>query len=502
MLKKIEALLKKIITPRSLSILLTCLYFLSLIPLLWIGQYNVPSADDFGIGVTCRDAWLATHSVWQVLWQGILMAWHDYFNWMGYYTSIFLMAVHPGVFGESVYAVTTWLMLGSVTFGTMYFFRALFVKALGMDKNISHCISMLTLFVTVQCMVGRNEAFYWYCGAVNYTFIHGLSLLFFGAVISIFCDKSSLKKKWNMVVACLLGFLTGGGNYMSSLNICIIIVAIVVVLAVTKRIRQYKLILFPFTFAVVGFLLSCLAPGNNVRAGRSSGMSAIRAIALSFYYCFDYCLSEWTGWVVLLMVLLLIPLFWKGLEKVKFKFPLPVLFVSFSFGMVSAMMTPPLYAVNSIDAGRLQALTYTMYILTLTLNVGYVVGWIRNRYNKEEAVKESSRFSTSTVWALFAGIIFFAFGSVLCIIPNTHYYTFTSAITDLANGSAKAYGDAMKERAVILNDDTILEVVLEELPAKPRLLFYSDITEDPQYWENRSMAKGYHKKSIVLKRKE
>ena len=502
MLGKIEDMLRKLITPKNLAIVLTGLYFFSLIPLLWIGCYNVPSADDFSIGATCRDAWLATHSIWQVLWQAILMAWNDYFHWMGYYTSIFLMSVHPGVFGESVYAVTTWLMLGSVTFGTMYVFRAILVKLLGMDKHICQSITMVMLFVTVQCTVGRNEAFYWYCGAVNYTFLHGLSLFFFGAVISMLFDKSAIKRKLDLVFACLLGFLVGGGNYMTSLNVCIVMATVVGLLLFSKKLKKYKIILIPVAFTFLGFLLSCLAPGNSVRAAGAEGMNPIKAILVSFYYCLDYCLSEWTSWVVLLLVLLCIPLFWKGLEKVKFTFPCPLLFSLFSFGVLSAMITPPLYALSNITAGRLQALIYMMYLLILTLNIGYAVGWFQKKWLSGQALEEDTKFSKNTIWAITIAAAFFVFGSVLCIIPEPHYYTFTSAITDLSNGSAKAYGEAMKERAVILNDVTIQDAVLEELPTQPVLLFYSDIQEDPDYWENKSMAKGYHKNSVVLQKRE
>ena len=138
MIKKLEGFLQKIVTPQSLAVLFTLLYVGTIIPMLLIAQYNVPSADDFSIGVTCRDAWQATHSIWQVLWQAVLMAWNDYFHWMGYFSSIFMMSVHPGVYGESCYAATTWIMLGAVTVGTMYFLHALLVKVLGMNRWICH----------------------------------------------------------------------------------------------------------------------------------------------------------------------------------------------------------------------------------------------------------------------------------------------------------------------------------------------------------------------------
>lgn len=513
MIKKFENLLQKMITAKSLAVLLTILYVGTLIPLLMIAKYNVPSADDFSIGVTCRDAWLATHSVWQVLWQAILMAWNDFFHWMGYFSSIFMMAIHPGIFGESFYAATTWLMLGAVTIGTMYLMNAVLVKIFKVNPYISHSISMILLFVTVQCAVGRCEAYYWYCGAVNYTFFHGVSLLFYGLVISMFLDKNRVKRKFDMILACLLGFFVGGGNYMTSLNVCIIMIAALFLLVWNKKVKQYSLFFFPFGCFMTGFLLSCLAPGNSVRAADATAMNPIKAVFVSLYYCLEYCLSDWTGWVVLLLIIVCIPLFWKGFENTKFTFPCPILVVLFSYGVVSAMVTPPLFSLSNIEAGRLQALMYMMYILVLTIDVGYVTGWARYKWllshemsilkqEKMPEVKTNTGFSINICWAIFVSAGFLVFGSILCVIPDTHYYTFTSAITDLANGNAKAYGETMQERFVILNDESIQDAVLPRLPAQPELLFYSDISEDAHYWENNSMAKGYHKNSVVLQKAE
>ena len=67
MFGRFENFMRKLITPKTFSIILVGIYFLSLIPLLIIGQYNAPSGDDFATSVNCRDAWLATHSVFPSL---------------------------------------------------------------------------------------------------------------------------------------------------------------------------------------------------------------------------------------------------------------------------------------------------------------------------------------------------------------------------------------------------------------------------------------------------
>ena len=114
----------KIITPKSMAVFTTVVYALSLIPLLWIAWYNYPSADDYSIGSDCHQIWAATGNVFAVLWQGVVRAVDDWLHWMGYFTSNFLMAVPPNVFGERFYVLTTWVMLAMLSFSTMYLFRS------------------------------------------------------------------------------------------------------------------------------------------------------------------------------------------------------------------------------------------------------------------------------------------------------------------------------------------------------------------------------------------
>lgn len=514
-MKRFTETLQKIITPKSLAILLTIVFVVSLIPLLAIAQYNYPSADDYGIGSTCRQAWVSGHSVFQTIWQAVLMAWNDYFNWMGYFTSIFLMAIHPGVFGEQFYAVTTWIMLGMICCSTMYFLRAIFVKALKGNPYVCHSISMFMLFVSIQCMVGRVEAFYWYCGAVNYMFLHGMSLFFFGALISAVFDKGK-KRTWDLVIASILGFFTGGGNQITALNVVIVLVTAIGIMIYRKKWKANKALWFPMGCFFLGFILNVAAPGNWVRAEGTAGMNPIKAVFVSFYYGLDYALSEWTGWPVLVLMIALIPLFWHMVKGTGFQFPYPVVVVCFAFCMVSAMVTPPLFAIGNIEAGRLQALMFLMYILILTLTVGYVTGWVRRKmekglaeiasqnrtakkYETEKIGKEF--FSVNQVWCLLGCILFFAFASVITIIPEPHYFTFTSAITDLANGSAKAYGETMEERVKILNSKEAI-AVLPPLTTQPALLYFDDITEDAQNWKNEGAARYYQKEAVMVQKEQ
>ena len=494
---------KRWVTPKRLSVFLTIVYMASLIPLLWIGYYNYPSADDYSIGSNCRQAWVATHSVLATVWAGIVRAAEDWLDWMGYFTSNFLMAIPPSTFGERAYVLTCWIMIVMLSLSTMYLLRTVFVKVFKADKHVSNCVIMLMLFITVQRMVGRVEAFYWYSGAANYILVHSFCMFFYGLLISAVYDTGK-KRIFDLTVASVLGFLVGGGNQMTALNGAIVLLVVIGFLTVQKKWKEYKGHIVPIAFFYIGFILNVAAPGNWVRAEGATGMNPIKAVFVSFYYCLDYCLSEWSGWPVLLLVLALIPLFFHMAKKTDFQFRYPVIVVLFGYCLVSAMMTPPLFAVGSMEAARLQALTYTMYILVLTLCVGYVTGWVRR---KAEAASERKKqtakdtlFSVNEIWCILGCLLFFAFASVITVVPEPHYFSFSSAMTDLANGSAKAYGDALKERIEIYRSGD-KDAVVEPLTAQPQLLYFSDIKEDPEDWENRGLCRFYGIDSVRVEKK-
>ena len=114
-------------------------------------------------------------------------------------------------------------------------------------------------------------------------------------------------------------------------------------------------------FYTLGFLLNVGAPGNWVRAESAHGMNPVKAVVISFYDCLDYCMNEWSGWPVALLVVALIPLFYHMAGKTKFAFRYPLAVVLFGFCVVSAMMTPPLFAVGNIG-GRKAAGTYLYHV--------------------------------------------------------------------------------------------------------------------------------------------
>ncbi len=499
--------LQRLLNPKCLAVLLTIGYGISLIPLLWIAKFNYPSADDYTNGSQCYHVWEAGHSLTAVLGEALSRAAEEWRIWRGCFTSSFLSALPPNIWGENLYFLTPWLILITLTAATVFFFYEVLVKGFHGDKYNAHSVAMLVLFLTIQCMVkeGRTEGFYWYSGAFNYVFIHCLSLFFYGFLI-VAAGNSGGKRIRAVIAASVLGFLTAGGNQMTMLNVAIILFVVIVVLCIQKQWKNYKVLIIPITFFYCGFLLSVIAPGNFIRADEVQGMNPIKAVLVSFYECLDLMLSQWTTWPVLLLVACMIPLFWHMAGSVSFRFHYPFLVVLFGYCVVSAMATPPLFALGNVEAGRIKALLFLMYILVLALCVGYVTGWARqkheDRINDPKGKEADGGYGISSGLYLFGCLLFFGAASLLTIVPEPHYYTFSSALTDLADGTAEKYGEEQQERIQRYHDETGQELTVAPLSAEPTLLFFLDIEENPQDWKNQGICRYYGLESLRVKEEE
>ena len=305
---------------------------------------------------------------------------------------------------------------------------------------------------------------------------------------------------------------------MSSLNGAIVVLTTIGIITWQKKWKQYKLLLIPFLFYLASFVLSMAAPGDWVRMQYTTSMNPVKAVLVSLYYTFSRAVNEWTTWSVILLELMTIPFFWKLAKSIKFKVRYPILVIAFGYGVVSAMMTPPLFAVSSIEAGRIQGLVYWMYILVLTLCLGYTIVWgyqklygvtgasIEGAAGKKGSVllsvqgtweREHFSFDMSCFW--IACMVCFVWGTVLTVLPDGHYFTFTSAITDLCNGKAQGFAGEMQERLEIYENSETGIVEVYELENQPELLFFSDIKPDSSDWENNAVAKYFDLKEVIWK---
>lgn len=534
---------------RRLSYLLIVIYALSLIPVLVIGKYDYPSADDFSMGLGTRLVYEATGSLLAVAGKILSETVRYYRTWIGYFTSCLFTTVSPATFGEAWYALTPAVILLALHIGVAVFFYALMEKALGMNRYARRCMTVLALFLMVQRMPEgslRVEAFYWYSGAGNYTLTFSAGLLYLAFYVLSVCGVRRKNRSLFLVLACIMGFLAGGGNYLSALSFAVVSVLFAVYL-VKRKIGR----LLPAAFYLCGFAVSCLSPGNRIRGGEAEGYGALKSILLSLYYTLSYPLNQWMNWAVLLILALAGVIFWMGFAEIEFSganakaggaaaletgsgaqavqrscgaeapekpaekvreaeavqlgFTAPLPAAVLSYGIVSCVVTPALYAQGNMDAGRIQSTFWLHAVLVLLLLEWYLVGGLYRRFSKEQnasAVSCLQNASAASCLRNGAGgfvraiLLFFIVFSLLAVKGNPDFYTGTSAVFELLDGSAAQYGRENEERLRILQNPREQDAVLPRYTVQPNLLYFEDVSEDPDDWINQKMSEYYGKNSI------
>ena len=531
---------------RRLSYLLTVLYVLSLIPVLIIGKYDYPSADDFSMGLGTRLVYEATGSFFAVAGKILSETVRYYRTWIGYFTSCLFTTVSPATFGEAWYALTPAVILLALHIGVAVFFYALMEKALGMKRDVRRCMTVLALFLMVQRMPEgslRVEAFYWYSGAGNYTLTFSAGLLYLAFYVLSVCGVRSRNRSLFLVLACIMGFLAGGGNYLSALSFAVVSVLFAVYLVKRKtrqgensRMGRLCVIgsLLPAVFYLCGFAVSCLSPGNRIRGGEAEGYGALKSILLSLYYTLSYPLNQWMNWAVLLILALAGVIFWMGFAEIEFsganakaggaaasekagetvrgaaapekagngaqavqlRFAAPFPAAVLAYGIVSCVVTPALYAQGNMDAGRIQSTFWLHAVLVLLLLEWYLVGGLYRRFSKEQNASTVSCLRNGAGGFVRAILLFFIVFSLLAVKGNPDFYTGTSAVSELLDGSAAQYGRENEERLRILKNPREQDAVLPRYTVQPNLLYFEDVSEDPDDWINQKMSEYYGKNSI------
>ena len=558
---------------RRLSYLLIVIYALSLIPILVIGKYDYPSADDFSMGLGTRLVYEATGSLFAVAGKILSETARYYRTWIGYFTSCLFTTVSPATFGEAWYALTPAVILLALHVGVVVFFYALMEKALGMNRYVRRCMTVLTLFLMVQRMPEgslRVEAFYWYSGAGNYTLTFSAGLLYLAFYVLSVCGVRSKKRSLFLVLACIMGFLAGGGNYLSALSFAVVSVLFAVYLVKMKtrqgensRMGRLCVIgsLLPAAFYLCGFAVSCLSPGNRIRGGEAEGYGALKSILLSLYYTLSYPLNQWMNWAVLLILALAGAIFWMGFAEIEFSganakvggaaasekagetvrgaaapekagngaqavqlgFTAPFPAAVLAYGIVSCVVTPALYAQGNMDAGRIQSTFWLHAVLVLLLLEWYLVGGLYRRFSKQQNASAVSCLRNGTAASCLrngstapclrngstapclrngaggfvrAILLFFIVFSLLAVKGNPDFYTGTSAVSELLDGSAAQYGRENEERLRILKNPREQDAVLPRYTVQPNLLYFEDVSEDPDDWINQKMSEYYGKNSI------
>lgn len=149
MMKKFWNRADSLLTEKRVAICCVLLFVLSLLPVLAIAFYDHPCSDDYSYGLYAAQTVREGGSLWDILAAAARETRETYLDWQGTFSAVFLMALQPAAFGEAYYAITPYLMLGSLIFGSCFFCREVGVHRLSMSNSAWVILSAALCFFPV-----------------------------------------------------------------------------------------------------------------------------------------------------------------------------------------------------------------------------------------------------------------------------------------------------------------------------------------------------------------
>ena len=380
---------KKITTKNIFYIILIC-FILSVIPLYAIGMYAHPSVDDYYYGTETVQVWNETHSITSVVKCSFDEMINTYNIWQGNFSAIFLMRLQPGIFGEQYYFIAPLILLSAYMGFSIFFFYTALKKIFKADSYLAATVGICLTFVSMQLCATPSDSFYWYNGAIYYTFFYSLMLFLFALLIRMRTAKAAGTVILT-AISSVSAFLIGGSNYAAALFMCIILALSAgaaiyfVILRKNKVIRPYHMAAYIIVAAaaMVGLFISMAAPGNALRQQSVGGSTGI---VKTFIYTFafgGYSIAKVLNAPCLIFFICMIPVFYRIARRSGFTYRYPLLVAVFTFGLYCSMGTPVFYAQGLRMPYRMMNIIFFAAYVLITFNLIYFLGWIGNKFESK-----------------------------------------------------------------------------------------------------------------------
>lgn len=500
-------LMKWRISNRVLCLLVVALLLVSLVPLYALSFFNHACYDDFGFSIRTHEAVRAGG--------GFLGAVKAAFEntvtirntWEGTYTSSFISALQPAIFGEGNYWLTTAILLTFFLFSLWCFLRESLRFRLGASATAYWLVFACAAFVMIQFVPDLSEAFFWFNGGVAYTLMWSLMLVRLSVWLRMERAASKAGQVIWSVLLVIFSVLVGGSKYSTVLFALLVDVLLLVYAFHGKR--PLRLVQLLCTLVMAGLMVfSALAPGNAVRAATlSGGMSPVMAIAQAMFFG----ISLLGHWFSLPLVAVWGIAIWQlsgALKNSRLSFRYPLLITAVGICLFCAQLTPTLVTGNYLGDGRSVNTYYFGYVLLFTGLVLYWAGWLlRKQENGDLSWLRCPDSESLRVTAALALAVLLAVGCI-CYHPDgslsygPQNMSSGSALRSLASGEAAAYDEAMDHRDQEMNDPTITDAVLRPVTTIPAAFMGDAPVDEMGDYVQTLYAEYYLKDSVTIEKGE
>lgn len=479
---------------RNLSLMVTFIFAILLIPVLYLTFVNRASGDDYGYGVYTRAAWMGTHSLIEVgkaIWRTIKQY---YFGWQGTWFSIALFALQPEVFSDHAYVIVAPLMLVMWIGSTFYLFWQILGRKLGMDKWNRLLITMVFSLIGIQFVPSTKSAIFWYNGCAHYMIPFAMCQM---ATVWLMKYEESYRKR-DLIGSILFMSLLGGANYQVALLVLIAAFYVGIASWFRKRDKRIFLLSISVMTELAGLIVSMKAPGNKVRAGEEFGFSlakGMETIVFSFVYGIrdlgTYAKERplvFVGLLFLFLLLLLVFIKQKNIKTIKY----PIWLILMLYCAYSAMQAPAIYAGVEVSRGVLNT-NFQIFMLTvsgiLLIVAERLAVMLKGKWGEMAERKACMRI-------LLPGICICML-LTLSLRSNIKDSTSYVCLSYITSGQAADYKEQMDLQTKLLEDTSTEDVVVPFINDVQGPLMHMPVTDDPDAWTNKVTRDFYGKNSVV-----
>lgn len=484
-MKKISNYIKNMTHKDFFMIIIFCLVLL--LPILLVGIYNRPSADDYDYAILTHKAIQqgGNFNIIGVLKAAIQTDINFYNTWQGLYSSAFLLSLQPAIFGEKLYFLTT-VIIFFIGFICVYeSLKILNRHFIHEDNKFVLTFTVIILTILFLLLPSATEGLFWFNGAMNYmpwAFTNFLSL---ALLIEIFYSKNGSKKYYGLLVlVTLLSFFTSGGDHVTAFANILFMTIISIILIVRKK-KYYSL--FPLISAIIGFIIMYIAPGTAARQA-AFVTPTVKDTIINTYNYVKGMLGPWMSFQWLLTLIIVTPLSLKIANSIENKVNIyvPIISIVCSLIVICGMYATPYYAMGGFGAPRLENVVWVTFIILSWINYTFILAFIKNKRIVKINLSKKNLEKYYTIAILIClGIIFY--------IPQNHKFSNSYiCLHELENGTAKRFAQQMDNRIWLFNQNDIKEVKLPRL-TPGSILYFADLGTDPNAWPNTSIEEYYGK---------
>lgn len=490
-IKKLFHIVKNLHIPEKWAAVLAVLALIALLlPLVRLAFYDTPWYDDYDYGKFTKSfiAEYGPTGIWDGLKYTVRTQWYA---WQGTFSSVFMMALVPSIFGEYYYIGIIGILL-FFTVSCMALVKTVCANLLKAKRPVQIMCMVLVTSALTQLIYTAQQGLYWYNSAVHYTFMHGCLFLLLAAVIKFLYVRSVPAAVLLVVCTACLSVVCGGSNFVTALQGLLALLT-AAGLAVMAKKRRGWILAVPVVVYGTAFYYSVIAPGNNMRSAFYTGFGPVKSILYSFKSAAEN-FWKFTDVIMLLALCLFALIIWNTLREAKCSFRYPVLVSLFSFGFYATGFTPSYYAMGNGGLSRTWVVVKFTLQLLLFINTAYWLGWwMHKRRQKEKTVSAAKQW----IW-VYAAV---AAGIVMCVHfsknPLGEYASWGAYYYVHSGQAANYYGEYQQRIEKIKTGGDVVE--LEPYVWRPYFLCKGELSQDSSSEPNRFMAGWYGKTAIYIK---